>query len=80
MTYEVLKSHLQEKENWRGQNKKRIQSEHDKSTPSKRGKYLRACPNVTLMHNRPLRKQKDRIIQNGNLLDPVKIEKAKFRL
>jgi len=39
--------HLQEEENWRGQNKRKMQiNEHDKSS-SKRGKYLQACPNVT---------------------------------
>jgi len=48
--------------------------------PSKRGKYLQACPNVTLMHNRPLRKRKDMIIQNGNLLAPVKVQKVKVQV
>lgn len=32
------------------------------------------------MHNRPLRKQKDMVIQNGNLLAPVKIEKIKVQV
>lgn len=32
-------------------------SEHDKMTLSKRGKYLWASINVTLMHNHPLRKR-----------------------
>lgn len=76
---ELSAQHLQEEENWRGQNKRKP-SEHDKIIPSKRGKYLRTCPNVTLMHNRPLSKRKDMIIQNGNLLAPVKIEKMKVQV
>lgn len=73
--------HLEEEDNWHGQNKRKMRnSEHDKNTLFKRGKYLRACPNITLMHNRPLRKRKDMLIQNDNLLAPVKIEKTKFKL
>lgn len=80
-TSELSEQHLQEEENWRGQNIRKVQTnEHDKSTPSKRGKYLRACPNVTLIHNHSLRKRKDIIIQNGNLLAPVKIEKTKVQV
>lgn len=80
-TSELSEQHLQEEENWRGQNIRKVQTnEHDKSTPSKRGKYLRTCPNVTLIHNHSLRKRKDIIIQNGNLLAPVKIEKAKVQV
>lgn len=80
-TTEFLEQHLQEEENWRGQNKRSMRTnEHNKSIPSKRGKYLQACPNVTLMHNRPLRKRKDIIIQNGNLLASVKIEKIKVQV
>lgn len=69
---ELSEQHLQEEENWKP-------NEHDKMIPSKRKKYLQACPNVTLMHNRPLRKRKV-IIQNGNLFAPVKIEKVKIQV
>lgn len=64
-TSELSKRQLQGTENWRGQNKKKMQSNKKKyrSTPLKRGKYLRAFPNITLIHNRPLRKRKDEIIK-----------------
>lgn len=78
-TSEFSEQHLQEEEN--GQNKRKMQSSvHNKMTSSKRGKYLRICPNVILMHNCPFRKRKDMIIQNGNLLAPVKVDKTKIQV
>lgn len=46
-------------ENWHGLNSStKIRKEIVKTVGKKRGKYLIVCPDITLMHNRPLRKRK----------------------
>jgi len=72
---------LNEEENWRGMNSEKRKKKKKKTLPhgiiKKRGKYLTACPDVTLIHNRPLRKKKDVCIRNGSLLPPIKIGATK---
>jgi len=72
-------------ENWRGLNptKKLKREKEEEATidtiAKKRGKYLTACPDVTFIHNRPLRKKKGSCIQNGSLLPPIKIGTTKLQ-
>lgn len=66
-------------ENWRGLNPLKKETTVQ-STKKQRGKYLTACPNVTLIHNRPLRKRKNACIQNGSLLPPTKIGTTKIQV
>lgn len=78
---DLSETQLQEEENWRGKNKKKDPINNDDiNAPSQRGKYLKSCPNISLLHHRPLRKRKDAIIQNGNLLPPIKIGKIKIQM
>lgn len=54
---------LNEIETWRDQ----------KDKDSKRGKYLRICPDVDSIHNKPRVTSKIPLLQNGNILSPQHI-------
>lgn len=80
--------YLNEEETWRnlnnktGQNKGIEKVQCDSSEPAKphipkRGKFLQPCPDVELIHNRPLRRIRDNNIQNGGT---VKIDKVKVHM
>lgn len=45
-----------------------------------RGKYLKPCPNIKLIHNRPLRRRQDAVIQNGSILPPVLVDGERLQL
>lgn len=76
-----LEPYSDAEENWRGLNpRKKLKEEATTADiPRKRGKYLTACPDITFIHNRPLRKKKGACIQNGSLLPPIKIGTTKLQ-
>nr|CAA33497.1 unnamed protein product [Drosophila melanogaster] len=55
------------------ENKEMDLSEQPKEKP--RGKYLKKCPNVELLYNRPHRRKQDEILHNGGSMGPVWIGK-----
>lgn len=62
-----------------------VKSQNDTKSPINdikinrvRGKYLRACPNVELIYDKPLRKRQGKIIQNGGKCNPVFINGTKI--
>lgn len=75
-----VESYSDAEENWRGLNPaKNLREEATVDIVRKRGKYLTACPDITFIHNRPLRKRKGACIQNGSLLAPIKIGTKKLQ-
>lgn len=56
---------LNEVETWKGKK--------DNDIPSKRSKYLRICPNIDSIHNKPQLTSKISLLQNGNMLGPQNV-------
>lgn len=67
-----LMAFLNETEDWRGLTKK---TEPIQGRPKKRGKYLTACPDIEIIHQRPKFSLALPLLVNGNSLGPVKIGK-----
>lgn len=73
-----VEQYLITEENWRGLNPHKQKESSLDISKRKRGKYLTAYPDISLIHNRPLRKKKNASIQNGSLLPPIKINITKI--
>lgn len=61
-------------------NEQNKENEYLAKNKKQRGKYLTACTDIELIHNRPLRRKKNVILRNGICLGPVFIGKRLIQL